>query len=60
MTDSFNQSVSDRNNYLAWKFRMTNFMQGKGYWDYIDGDSEKPPDFPEENATPEQKKTLED
>ncbi|MCO5613170.1 hypothetical protein L7F22_067446 [Adiantum nelumboides] len=26
----------DKNNFHAWKFRMTNFLMGKGYWDYID------------------------
>ena len=39
----FNHIVSDKLdkiNYPAWKFRMTNFLQGKGYWDYIDGENE--------------------
>ena len=30
----------DKNNFHAWKFRMTNFLMGKGYWEYIDGDQE--------------------
>ena len=43
MSNSFNQIVSeklDKNNYPAWKFRMTNFLKGKGYWDFIKGDNE--------------------
>ena len=39
---------------------MTNFLQGKGYWDFIDGDNEKAPKCPEENASAEQKKALKD
>ena len=34
MSNGFNQIVSeklDKNNYPAWKFRMTNFLKGKGY-----------------------------
>ena len=62
--EGFNQIISDdkldKNNYLAWKFRMTNFLQGKGYWDYIDGENEAVPECPTENATPEQKSTLRD
>ena len=63
MAEGFNQIVSDKldkNNYPAWKFRMTNFLQGKGYWDYIDGENEAAPECPVENATPEQKKVLKD
>ena len=25
----------DKNNFHAWKFRMTNFLMEKGYWEYI-------------------------
>ena len=63
MAESFNHIVSDkldRNNYPAWKFNMTNFLQGKGYWDYIEGDNETAPECPEENASAEQKKALKD
>ena len=45
-SDNANQIVSeklDKNNYHAWKFRMTNFLMGKGYWEYIDGDLEMAP-----------------
>ena len=62
-TDTFNQIVSeklDANNFPTWRFRMTNFLQGKGYWDYIDGDHEEAPFCPEEHATAEQKKALKD
>ena len=63
MAEGFNQIVSDKldkNNYPAWKFRMTNFLQGKGYWDFIDGENEAAPECPVENATPEQRKALKD
>ena len=62
-TDTFNQIVSeklDTNNFPTWRFWMTNFLQGKGYWDYIDGDHEEAPFCPEEHATAEQKKALKD
>ena len=49
-----------KKNYPAWKFRMTNFLKGKGYWDYVDGDNEVAPETPERNATTEQKKALKD
>ena len=63
MSNSFNQIVSEKlekKNYLALKFRMTNFLKGKGYWDYVDGDNEVAPETPERNATTEQKKALKD
>ena len=63
MSDGFHQIVSEKlekNNYPAWKFRMTNFLKGKGYWDYVDGDNEVAPETPERNATTEQKKALKD
>src|SRR5271170_7486537 len=52
--DGLNQVVSeklDKNNFHAWKFRMTNFLMGKGYWEYIEGDQEDAPELPEEIAT---------
>ena len=39
--DGLNQIVSnklDKNNFHAWKFRMINFLMGKGYWEYIESD----------------------
>ena len=61
MSDGFNQIVSEKlekNNYPAWKFRMTNILKGKGYWDYVDGDNAVAPETPEQNATAQQKKAL--
>ena len=52
--DTFNQIVSeklDANNFPTWRFWMTNFLQGKGYWDYSDGEHEEAPICPKENAT---------
>ena len=37
-SDSLSQIVTeklDKNNFQAWKFRMTNFLMGKGYWEFI-------------------------
>ena len=39
---------------------MTNFLLGKGYSDYIEGEHEIAPGVPEWNATPEQIKALKD
>ncbi len=36
MSDGINQIVSeklDKNNFHAWKFKMTNFLMGKRFWD---------------------------
>ena len=40
----------DNNNYAIWKFRMENFLIGKGYWDLVTGD-ELEPRIPKRNAT---------
>ena len=39
-SDSLSQIVTekiDKNNFQAWKFRMTNFLMEKGYWKFITG-----------------------
>jgi len=36
----------NKNNFQVWKFRIMNFLMGKGYWDFITGDEREPP-FPE-------------
>ncbi|KAH7294556.1 hypothetical protein KP509_27G007300 [Ceratopteris richardii] len=41
--DGMTQLMSDKldkNNFHAWRFRMTNFLMGKGYWKYIEGENE--------------------
>ena len=48
----------DTNNFPAWKLRMTNFLMGKRYWDYIEGDLEEAPEIPEENVTVAQIKAF--
>ncbi|MCO5611171.1 hypothetical protein L7F22_065421 [Adiantum nelumboides] len=50
----------DKNNFHAWKFRMTNFLMGKGYRDYIDGNQEEMPELPYVNPTVEQIKAFKD
>ena len=63
MSDNFNQIVSeklDKNNYPAWKFRMTKLLKGKGYWDFIKGDNENAPIMSECNPFPEERKALKD
>ena len=60
-TENASQIVTeklDKNNFPAWKFRMTNFLMGKGYWEYIEGDLEEAPKIPEENATTAQIKAF--
>jgi hypothetical protein len=42
----------DENNFQMWKFRIMNFLMGKGYWEFITGDEKEPP-LPE-NPTQQQ------
>ncbi len=42
----------DKNNFQVWKFRIMNFLMGKGYWEFITGDETEPP-LPE-NPTQQQ------
>ncbi|MCO5557165.1 hypothetical protein L7F22_010724 [Adiantum nelumboides] len=39
---------------------MTNFLMGKGYWDYIDGNQKEMPDLPDVNPTAAQIKAFKD
>ena len=50
----------DRNNFYSWKFTMTNFLMGKGYWEYIRGEMEEMPELPEYNPTAAQVKAFKD
>ncbi|MDM1593415.1 hypothetical protein [Escherichia coli] len=50
----------DKNNFHAWKFRMTNFLMGKGFWDYVEGENENRLELPEENAIAADIKALKD
>ena len=46
MSDKFNHIVNeklDKNKFHAWKFRMTNFLMEKGYWEYVEGEHEEAP-----------------
>jgi hypothetical protein len=41
MADSLSQIAIeklDKNNFQVWKFRIMNFLMGKGYWEFITGD----------------------
>ncbi|MCO5608563.1 hypothetical protein L7F22_062774 [Adiantum nelumboides] len=63
MADKFNQIVReklDSNKFSLWRFRMTNFLQGKDYWDYIEGENDEAPRCPKKNTTPKEKKALKD
>jgi hypothetical protein len=45
MTDNLSQIAIeklDKNNFQVWKFRITNFLMGKGYWEFINGDETEP------------------
>jgi hypothetical protein len=33
----------DKNNFQVWKFRIVNFLMGKGYWEFIIGDEKEHP-----------------
>jgi hypothetical protein len=41
-----------KNNFQVWKFRIMNFLMGKGYWEFVTGDDNEPP-LPE-NPTQQQ------
>ncbi len=59
--DGISQVVSDKldkNNFHAWKIRMTNFLMGKGLWEYIDREMENAPELPEHNPTAAQVKAF--
>jgi hypothetical protein len=46
MVDSLSQIAIeklDRNNFQMWKFRIMNFLMGKGYWEFITSDEKEPP-----------------
>jgi hypothetical protein len=32
----------NKNNFQVWKFRIMNFLMGKGYWEFITSDEKKP------------------
>jgi hypothetical protein len=45
MADDLSQIVIeklDKNNFQVWKFRIMNFLTGKGYWEFITGDDTEP------------------
>ncbi|KAH7331310.1 hypothetical protein KP509_20G025700 [Ceratopteris richardii] len=62
-----NQFMSDKlkkNNFHAWSFRMMNFLMGKGYWKYVEGDNEHlvsplPPQLPQRNQAAQQLRAYE-
>ena len=38
--DTISEKLDD-SNFHAWKFRTTNFLMGKCYWDYIESEHEE-------------------
>ena len=61
--DGLSSIVGDKlnkNNFHAWKSRMTNFLMGKGYWKYTKGEMEDMPELPEQNPTAVQVKAFKD
>jgi len=42
----------NKNNFQVWKFRIINFLMGKGYWEFITNDEKEPPLL--ENPTQQQ------
>ncbi len=46
MADGLSQIAIERldnNNFQMWKFRIMNFLMGKGYWEFITNDEKEPP-----------------
>jgi hypothetical protein len=46
MADNLSQIVIEKlnkNNFQTWKFRIMNFLMGKGYWEFIIGDEKELP-----------------
>jgi hypothetical protein len=33
----------NKNNFQVWKFKIMNFLMGKGYWEFITSDEKEPP-----------------
>jgi hypothetical protein len=55
MVDGLSQIVIEelnKNNFQVWKFKIMNFLMGKGYWEFITGDEKKLP--LQENPTQQQ------
>jgi hypothetical protein len=55
MADGLSQIVIeklDKNNFQVWKFKIMNFLMGKGYWEFNTGDENEPPFL--ENPTQQQ------
>jgi hypothetical protein len=55
MADGLSQFVIeklDKNNFPVWKFRIMNFLMGKGYWEFITSDETESPLL--ENPTQQQ------
>ncbi|KAH7440695.1 hypothetical protein KP509_03G006300 [Ceratopteris richardii] len=48
------------NNFHAWRYRMKNFVMGKGYSKYIEGENENAPQLLERNRTPDQLRAYEE
>jgi len=44
-----------KNNFQVWKFRIMNFLMGKGYWEFITVGEKEPPFL--ENPTQQQIQT---
>jgi hypothetical protein len=46
MADGLSQIIIeklDKNNFQVWKFKIMNFLMGKGYWEFITSDEKEPP-----------------
>ncbi|KAH7287748.1 hypothetical protein KP509_32G072100 [Ceratopteris richardii] len=50
----------DKNNFHAWRFRMMNFLMGKGYYKYIKGENENAPQLPKRIQTVDQLRAYEE
>jgi hypothetical protein len=46
MADGFFQITIEKlekNNFQVWKFKILNFLMGKGYWEFTTSDEKEPP-----------------
>ncbi|MCO5600348.1 hypothetical protein L7F22_054459 [Adiantum nelumboides] len=61
--ESNRQIVSEKlteDNFHGWKFRITNYLKGKSYSNYVKGANEAPPVIPDTRASTEQVKSVKD
>ena len=46
MTSSLRVEKLDRSNYASWSYKMHQYLLGHGYWSYVEGVKDSPPETP--------------